>query len=82
MTFAMKGSLAPQIHSAFSRTRLEIRGCFHIVGPQPVGVEGGAPQWVADVLSAHPEIEEIVVNRGTDGVCYTRMPTKCEQEPT
>jgi hypothetical protein len=74
MTFALKGSREPQVHAAHSRTRLQIRGCFHITGPQIVGGDGGAPQWVADVLAAHPEIEEIAVNRGSGGVCYARMP--------
>jgi hypothetical protein len=53
---------------------------FHITGPQIVGGDGGAPQWVADVLAAHPEIEEIAVNRGGSGVCYARMPANAPAE--
>lgn len=75
-TFAMRGNDSKQVHASFSRTRLDYRGIFHMNGRQVVGVDDGAPQWVADVLEANPKIEEIAINYVNSGVIYTRIPTE------
>ena len=71
-TFAMRGNKSRQVHASHSITPLEIRGLFNMCGAQPVGVDGGAPQWVADALETNPRIEEIK----DSGVVYTRMSTE------
>lgn len=80
ITFAMRGNRQPQVHASYSTKQLEIKGLFHLSGPQIVGGEGGAPQWVADVLEAHPEIETIAVNYNGRGACFSRMSRKLKME--
>jgi len=46
--FALKGTKERRIYSSYSRKALEIKGGFHISGPQPINDEGGAPVWVAE----------------------------------
>lgn len=79
-TFAMRGNTSRQVHAAHSRTRLGLRGQFHMVGRQPVGEAGGAPDWVADVLDAHPEIQQLIVNYHGSGICYMRVPQDAATE--
>lgn len=74
MTFALRGNKSPQVYSAFSRSRLEITGCFHTQGRQIVGDgEGECPQWVADFFTANPKVTELAISTGTDGVSYTPL---------
>lgn len=62
-----------RIHSAFSTTTLEIKGQFYMQGPQAIGTDGGAPQWIADYFVANPKIETIALSGKSKGVVYGRM---------
>jgi hypothetical protein len=73
LSFAMKGSTKPTFHGAHSHTKLEIRGNFYASGPQPVGDDGGVPQWVADAFAYFPSLREIALNGDTHGVVYSRF---------
>lgn len=63
----------PTLHGSHSCSKLEIRGHFHITGPQPVGVEGGAPQWAYDLMKDNPRIESIAVAYEGGGVVWSKM---------
>ena len=63
-----------RVYSAHSHMPFELVGAVFARGPQPVGVSGGAPQWVADALAANESIESITVNYRGSGVTYRRMP--------
>lgn len=71
--FAMKGNAGPIFHGAHSRSKLEIKGCFTAQGPQPVGDEGGVPQWIADAFAAMPHLQQLALNGEHSGVIYSRM---------
>lgn len=73
LSFTLKGYKGKTVRSAFSRIRLEIKGHFHIQGPQPVGEEGGAPEWVYELFKLDPDIEEIAINKKDSGVIYQPM---------
>jgi len=76
ITFAMRGNTDRCLHGAHSHTPLEIKGHFHYQGPQPVGCEGGAPQWVADLMDQYPDVECVAINRKNGGVVWGRIETK------
>ncbi len=71
--FAMKGSNAKTIHGAHAHGPLEIRGHFTSQGPQPIGAEGGCPQWVADLLEKHPDIQQVALSGEHCGVVWSRI---------
>lgn len=71
-TFALKGHAGTIYHGAHSRTPLEIRGHFHIQGPQPVG-DGGVPKWVSDAFDAMPHMTRIALSSKTGGVVWSRI---------
>lgn len=73
LTFALRGNTRPQLHASYSCTPLEVKGHFHMSGPQPVSNNGGAPEWVAQVLRDHPDVEAIAVCREHGGVVWQRM---------
>ena len=73
-TFAMKDNTSPRIHGSHAFGKLEIRGAFSFSGPQPVGVDGGVPQWVGDLLDANPDIQQIAVSCETgSSVVWSRI---------
>ena len=70
------------LHSSHFTGDLEMRGCFHLHGPQPVGIKGGAPQWVADAMIINDNIEQIVIITKTGGAIYNRMKSNQSMHPT
>lgn len=68
-TFAMRGNKSAKVHGSYSSSGLEIKGRFHMAGPQPVG-EDGAPVWVYEMFKQHPEITQIAINKGASGVVF------------
>ena len=72
-SFAMKGCKKRLIHGAHSVGALEISGHFQFQGPQPVDDNDGVPQWVADILDKHPDINQIALCKKDSGVVYSRM---------
>ena len=71
ISVAMKGYKGKIVGSAYSNTKLEIKGRFHFQGPQTVGDEGGAPEWIYELFKLNPDIEAIAINRENSGVVYT-----------
>jgi len=72
--FATKRYDGRLIHGAHSINSLEIRGVFNIQGPQPI-CEGGAPEWVADLMDRYPEIQDIAISSEKGGVVWSRIST-------
>lgn len=71
--FAMKGNKAARtFHGAHSSTPLEIKGHWHIQGPQPVADAGGVPVWAADLFDSLPDLVQIALSTKTGGVVWTR----------
>ena len=71
--FALKGTKERRIYSSYSRKALEIKGGFHISGPQPINDEGGAPVWVAEKFDEHPDIDQIALSGEKGSVVWSRM---------
>ena len=67
----MKLSGGKVVRASFSRTTLEIKGCFHLQCPQVVGGKGGAPEWVYKLFKAYPDINSIAISRKSSGVIYS-----------
>lgn len=70
--FTLKEFNGKRFHGSYSRTPLEIRGTFHLQGPQPIG-EGGVPEYIAEIFEKLPELENIALSYKTGGVIWTRM---------
>ncbi len=70
---AMRGNARKQIHASHSCSKLKITGHFHIQGPQLVGGEGGAPEWVSAAMEANPKIEAIAIVTEGGGVVFQRL---------
>ena len=70
--FAMKGGPGRTFHGAYSRTAMEIKGHWHMQGPQPVSDDGGVPQWAADLFDAMPDLMQIALATKRGGVVWTR----------
>ena len=73
MNFVTKGYEGKIIHGSHAMGSLEIKGTFHISGPQPVNNEGGAPEWVADLLEKYPEINQVALSGEKWSVVWGRM---------
>ena len=71
--FAMKGSKASTFHGAHSSKPLEIRGTWHMQGPQPISNSGGVPLWVADLFDARPDLMQVALSTEQGGVVWSRM---------
>lgn len=80
MVFAMRGSNRKTIYSSHSNRPLEISGSWFVSGPQPVGTEGGCPQFVADIFNQYPELKTISLGFEKSGVVFSR-PENATQEP-
>lgn len=74
-TFVMKGSTAKTVHGAYAHGPLVIKGHFTMSGPQPIDNTDGCPQWVADLLDQHPDLQRIALSGDKWGVVFTRMDT-------
>jgi len=70
-TFVMKGYKGETVGFAISNTPVNMSGCFHIQGRQPIG-EDGAPQWVFNLFENNPDIEQIGIRTKTGGYVYSR----------
>lgn len=68
----LRGNTKPALHASHSCSKIEVRGHFHITGPQFVGGEGGLPIWVAAVLE-DPTITGIAIMRENSGVVIQRI---------
>jgi hypothetical protein len=73
MIFALKGNTKKQIHGAHARGPLEIKGCFHAQGPQPVDNDGGAPQWVADLMDQYPDVNQVAISSDGHSTVWSRI---------
>lgn len=73
IVLAMEGSKGKKIHGAYSMRPLEIKGNFHCSGPQPIGCDGGVPEWVANVFDSFPHLNQIALSGENSGVVWTRM---------
>jgi len=71
--FAVRGFRGRTVHASYSSTPLDVKGTWHLRGPQPVGGAGGAPEWVVDVFEANPLVQFIAVGTEMNGVVYGRM---------
>jgi len=80
IAFSLRGDKCRKVGSSYSRAPLEIKGLFHLTGPQPVGVDGGAPTWVADLFDSNPEIKHIAISTDKDGIVWNRIPRDQETE--
>lgn len=60
-------------HGAHSHTKLEIRGQWHVQGPQPVSDGGGVPKLVADIFDAYPQVQKVAVATDTGGSVFSRI---------
>lgn len=68
-----RGSATPSAKTfgaAYSRTPLDLRGSFHIQGPQQVG-PNGVPQEVADLFERMPTAKHIAITSSESGVIFT-----------
>ena len=72
MKFALKGSNCRTLPTAHSSAKLEIRGLWTIQGPQIVGGEGGAPEWVYDLFQKDPCMMKIAISYESGGVVWSR----------
>jgi hypothetical protein len=75
LVFAMKANTKPQVHGSHAHGPLEIKGRFTSSGPQPIGTDGGCPQWVADLLDQHLDIQQVALSGDKWGVVWQRMPS-------
>lgn len=62
-----------RVHSSYSHSPLEIKGCWIMQGPQDTGTKGGAPKFVERIFEEYPDIKEIAINKKDSGVIYSRM---------
>ena len=81
LVFSMKGNTQRQVHGAHAHGPLEIKGHFTASGPQPVDNDGGCPQWVADLLDQHPDIQRVALSGDKWGVVWQRMPSNAGDNP-
>lgn len=65
-----------RIHGAYASGRLEFKGCFTMQGPQLVNEKGGVPEWVANLMDARPDIEQIAISGDKGSVVWSRMEEK------
>ena len=70
--FALRGNQARTLPSAHSCEKLEIGGTWSTQGPQIVGGDGGAPEWVYELFQGNPLITEVALNYETCGVVWSR----------
>ena len=63
------------IHSSYSHSQLEIKGCWHMQGPQPIG-ENGVPKWVGEIFKENSDIEAIAINKKKSGIVYSKLEEK------
>jgi hypothetical protein len=72
ITSPLRGNTKPALYAQHSCSALEIKGHFHISGPQLIGGEGGLPLWAAAVLQ-DPSIEAIAIVRKESGTVIQRL---------
>lgn len=73
IVFALKGNTSKKVYTGISHSPLEVKGHFHFQGPQPVGCEGGAPEWVAAAFDNNPKLNMVALSYEDSGVVYSRM---------
>ncbi len=61
------------VHSSYSHSLLEIKGCWILQGPQETDGEHGAPKYLEDIFKNNPKIQSIVIQYEDSGVVYQRM---------
>jgi hypothetical protein len=76
--FAMRGNKERTFYGAHSSKPLEIKGHWHMQGPQPVADAGGVPGWAADLFDSRPDLMQIALSTKQGGVLWTRP----EPEPS
>lgn len=72
MRFVLKGFEGDTVGRANSFSPLEIKGNWSTQGRQPVGGEGGAPEWVLQLFEQNQSITQIAINTDDNGVVYSR----------
>lgn len=60
------------VHSSFSHSLLEIKGCWYLQGPQEMGGKHGAPKYLEGIFKNNPKIQAIVIQYEDSGVVYSR----------
>lgn len=63
-----------RVHSSHSSTPIEIKGHWHVRGPQDTGDSnhGNAPAWL-DKVFEDKEVVAVAIERKNGGVVYARM---------
>lgn len=72
-TFNLKGARGISYHGSHSRTKMEIRGCFSMSGPQPVSDDGGVPELVHQLFQNFPKLQQVALCADDSGVVYQRI---------
>ena len=71
-SFILRGNRGNAVHCLHSRTRFEIKGDFQVEEVTAIA-ESSAPAWVAEILYAHPEIDQIAISGELYNVVWTRV---------
>jgi hypothetical protein len=62
------------VYSSLCRGPLEIKGCFHLQGPQVTSAEEGtAPKWLEKVFEENPKVKIIAVSGDDFGEVFQRQ---------
>lgn len=69
-----------RIHSSFSSMPIEVKGRWHISGPQETEMPNGAPKWL-EVVFADKRVLAVTVEWKEGGVSYTRIVKRDEVKP-
>ena len=51
------------VHGSHAVDKMSISAMWHLQGPQPVGAEGGCPEWVAKAMEENEDIELIAIQK-------------------
>ena len=72
------------LHGSHSHSTMDIRGHWGSSGPQEIGVAGGVPQEIGDILAKYPGILKIVVVYEKGGSVWQRIteePVETPEDP-
>ena len=69
------------VHGSHAVDRMEISAMWHLRGPQPVGLDGGCPEWVAKAMEENEDIELIAIQKKDYGsVVWSRIGVSDENQ--
>ena len=82
--FTMQGNKHKRLYASFAQGPLEITGCFWMQGPQPIGVEGGIPEEIAQLFENKPDLQTVSLEwksgGRTNAVIYSRMKEEINEQ--